>query len=398
VDVLHRDVKPPNIFVMPDGGAKLGDFGVAGELSGSTHASTVVGTFAYMAPETDEGQTTPKSDVYSLGAVLFEMWTGTRPPGLARRPPTWPPGLDDALLRPLIGRMLDTDPSVRPTASEVAETLSAGSEQEATAVLGARQSVGAPAGRSIGIPAALSGTWARGVSLRMAAVAAVVVVVVAGGATLLFAGGGGSNAGDDASGPPAARGESPGDGSPTPEGTGAPAVGTPVAIGTETPTPTVTATPTATASASPTATATANPSPTVTSTPIIIATIAPLPTVTATPLPTVIIQPLPTIIAVPVDEVRILGITVDGSRYAVEFATGFDAVLPGQHVHFFYDTVPQTEAGLPGSGPWILYAGDSPFTGYTVASKPGSATQMCALVANANHSVNLGTGNCVKLP
>ena len=50
------------------------------------------------------------------------------------------------------------------------------------------------------------------------------------------------------------------------------------------------------------------------------------------------------------------------------------------------------------SGPWILYGGASPFTGYGVGDRPGGATQMCILVANADHSVQLGTGNCVDLP
>jgi hypothetical protein len=95
---------------------------------------------------------------------------------------------------------------------------------------------------------------------------------------------------------------------------------------------------------------------------------------------------------------------LDG-RYYVDFETfGFTAQLPGQHVHFFFDSVPPGQAGVPGSGPWQLYpaaAGQpatNPFTLLTVASRPASANQMCILVANADHSVNQGTGNCVALP
>jgi hypothetical protein len=66
-------------------------------------------------------------------------------------------------------------------------------------------------------------------------------------------------------------------------------------------------------------------------------------------------------------------------------------------VHFFFDTVPPDEAGLPGQGPWIVYGGPSPFTGYGVADR-GDAMQMCILVANADHSVQVNTGNCFDLP
>ncbi len=96
---------------------------------------------------------------------------------------------------------------------------------------------------------------------------------------------------------------------------------------------------------------------------------------------------------------RINGISVQNGLYVVDFGTsGFTPQLPGQHVHFFFNTVPPEQAGVPGSGPWILYGGPSPFTGYGVADRPGGATQMCILVANPDHSVQLGTGNCVGLP
>ncbi len=102
---------------------------------------------------------------------------------------------------------------------------------------------------------------------------------------------------------------------------------------------------------------------------------------------------------------RINRIWVADGRYYADFATyGFTPQLPGQHVHFFYDTVSAEQAGAPGSGPWQLYpaaagqSGASPFSLLTVASRPANARQMCILVANADHSVNLGTGNCVDLP
>ena len=68
------------------------------------------------------------------------------------------------------------------------------------------------------------------------------------------------------------------------------------------------------------------------------------------------------------------------------------------HVHFFFDTVPPTKAGMPAKGPWYVYAGPIPFKGYKVSDRPAKATQMCILVANPDHSVIQKTGNCVDLP
>ena len=76
----------------------------------------------------------------------------------------------------------------------------------------------------------------------------------------------------------------------------------------------------------------------------------------------------------------------------------YTPALPGTHVHFFFNTVAPEQAGVPGSGPWILYGGGSPFTQYTTGDRPGNATQMCVLVANANHSIQLNSGNCFNLP
>ena len=95
----------------------------------------------------------------------------------------------------------------------------------------------------------------------------------------------------------------------------------------------------------------------------------------------------------------ITGISLDGEVYIVDFTTeGFQPELPGTHVHFFFNTVPQEQAGTPGEGPWILYGGGSPFTEYSFGQKPHEATQMCILVANPDHSVQLGSGNCFALP
>ena len=81
-NVVHRDLKPSNVWLTHDGTAKLGDFGLAVALDRSrlTIQSTMVGTVAYMAPEQALGaDPDPRHDLYSLGAMLYEMVTGRRP-------------------------------------------------------------------------------------------------------------------------------------------------------------------------------------------------------------------------------------------------------------------------------------------------------------------------------
>src|SRR5436305_4359106 len=80
--IVHRDLKPGNVWLTSDGTAKLGDFGLAVSLDRTrlTQAGMMVGTVSYMPPEqATGGQVTPRSDLYSLGAMLYELVTG-RPP------------------------------------------------------------------------------------------------------------------------------------------------------------------------------------------------------------------------------------------------------------------------------------------------------------------------------
>ncbi len=80
--VLHRDVKPENIMILDDGRAALTDFGASRFAKGPTRTYTEMGTLGYMAPEQAYGRARLCSDVFSLGLIAYELFTGVLP--------TWP--------------------------------------------------------------------------------------------------------------------------------------------------------------------------------------------------------------------------------------------------------------------------------------------------------------------
>jgi serine/threonine protein kinase len=133
--VVHRDVKPGNVLLGPDGRVWLADFGIARLLADTArHTSTglVIGTASYLSPEQAQGvAVTPASDVYSLGLVLLEALTGTTAyPGagvesaVARlgRAPEIPEHLPGGWRR-LLSEMTAMSPADRPSAVDVAERL-----------------------------------------------------------------------------------------------------------------------------------------------------------------------------------------------------------------------------------------------------------------------------------
>ena len=137
-DIIHRDVKPANILEVEPGVWKLADFGIARiPESTLTLPGQFVGTPAYAAPEAIQiGQSTPETDVYSLGATLYEACLGSPPYGrgglmtpgaladeqppapIRQQRPDVPPALEDIILQAVA-----REPAQRPSASDLIAVL-----------------------------------------------------------------------------------------------------------------------------------------------------------------------------------------------------------------------------------------------------------------------------------
>lgn len=78
--LIHRDIKPENVLIADDGRIKLGDFGLARAITTSTSTGSLIGTVAYLCPELVLGNLADaRSDIYSVGIMLYEMLTGQQP-------------------------------------------------------------------------------------------------------------------------------------------------------------------------------------------------------------------------------------------------------------------------------------------------------------------------------
>ena len=167
--VLHRDLKPANIMLDGHGRVRITDFGLAIAVEDESQAAEIAGTPAYMAPEQLAGKgASVRSDVYALGLVLYELYTGRKAfdgatlEELTRRhredPPTSPsaisPGFDPEVERVIL-RCLEKDPAARPpSAAKVAAALPGGDPLAAALAAGETPSpeMVAAAGERGGVP------------------------------------------------------------------------------------------------------------------------------------------------------------------------------------------------------------------------------------------------------
>lgn len=138
-NLVHCDIKPHNILMMADGSAKVADFGIARAVTESTmtYSGNVVGSVHYFSPEQAKGtMITPKSDVYSLGVVLYEMLTGQlpfngetpvsiamkhlqeEPVSVRQLDPSIPP-----VVEAIVSRAMSKDPAIRPGSDELVHDI-----------------------------------------------------------------------------------------------------------------------------------------------------------------------------------------------------------------------------------------------------------------------------------
>ena len=420
--LIHRDIKPANIMLSVQKQAILMDFGIAKIIGGQQHTATgaTVGTAQYMSPEQIMGtKLDQRSDVYSCGVTLFEMVSGH------------PPFESDSAMTLMMMHVNDPIPDLREINPDVPfelvavinEALQKNKEsryqsagemkaelkavidqpaaippppppQDATIVEEALPFVAAAAATAVEMPSVTSiepeltsqeaimepslppppPTYTEKPTgtqifrkIKPLYIFGCGLIIILGLVGIIFGGSYLSNlfSGGNGGGLPIAVV------SPTQE-PNQPAL---IDTQTQTSTPTDTVTP-----VPPTATFTPSTTPTITPTP------------TATPPPTV----PPGILFARINDITIN----DQNRYIVEYETfQFIEMIPcNYNVHFYFDTVSQENAGVPGSGPWIAHGGPRPFTGYTVFDRPVEAKQMCILVANSNHTIHPNSGYCIDLP
>lgn len=373
--IVHRDIKPANIMLDVHGQAILMDFGIVKIMGGESHTTTgaLVGTARYMSPEIIRG-TSPdhRADIYSLGVTLFEMLSGR------------PPFVSDSAMTLMMMHLNDPVPDVREFRSDVPAEIKRiiekclAKEREDRYQSGAelskdlknaldkksvsqtmklekkQEKVTPPPSTPIVVPAYQPATTPPPQSYTPAPVSQITPKrkfnwkwLIAGGLAffvcILAARFCVVNVRNNNNNNPRLT---------------------------------------------QTALAKANVEVTQTSI-VILETETPVETATpeATTTPTT-------------PYVVITSITLENNKYVVNYEVANFGETK-YHVHIFFNTILPVNAGSPGSGPWKLTwgtYGNPPFTEYGPANRPLGATQLCALVANPNHSIILNTGNCVDLP
>ena len=140
--VVHRDLKPGNVHVLPNGQVKIMDFGLARRAQDGAATGVIMGTPYYMAPEQAQGErATARSDIFSLGAMFYEMLAG-------RRPFTGPS--IPAVLFAVVHKDPSRSPRRRPTSARARRLRDAGAREEARRALRRRRGDAPGAARGLG--------------------------------------------------------------------------------------------------------------------------------------------------------------------------------------------------------------------------------------------------------